>query len=453
MDKKVRKEASSLVREVRRAIKRSPDRVPESLRDKLLAQAKDLDATLQAEDPEAGDDAKIRAQMVALDGLAEEHLTFARKSTFREYAESISIAVMIALFLRAFVVEAFKIPSGSMIPTMQIGDHIFVNKFIYGIRVPFTTTKFFDFRKPRRGEVIVFINPCQTDKDFIKRIVGLAGDTVEVRCNIVYVNGKAVPFKLVKSHERHRGDGVNEGTIEEKLASRYRETLGDVEFDAYHAQERPRMDAQQALGGSYWDHSDLHDFPKLQPSEDQPESEKVLRRVAKEKGIQVSEDVIKYIASARPQHLEDRDPKGADYRGGVEFLTKALELLHKASKERPLDVSLARDVVAPGIPSCDPETQGLSKGRINEMDIRVRTLGHLGVPEEVSKKPCAPRLHYIVPKGHVFVMGDNRQNSADSRMWGSVPLDNLKGKALFIWWSSTGGWRDATVDRLGKLVH
>src|SRR5207248_8259385 len=103
---------------------------------------------------------KIPPARDSLDKKLDDHLAFARKSTIREYTESIGVAVLIALFLRAFVVEAFKIPSGSMIPTLQVGDHIFVNKFIYGIRVPWTNIKFgMTYRKPRRGEVIVFIYP------------------------------------------------------------------------------------------------------------------------------------------------------------------------------------------------------------------------------------------------------------------------------------------------------
>src|SRR4029077_6359438 len=93
-----------------------------------------------------------------------------------------------------FVVEAFKIPSGSMIPTLQVGDHIFVNKFIYGLRVPGTNIKFgMTVRKPRRGEVAVFKFPKDPDKDFIKRIVAVEGDTVEVRDTQLYVNGVPRP--------------------------------------------------------------------------------------------------------------------------------------------------------------------------------------------------------------------------------------------------------------------
>src|SRR5690606_10630642 len=124
---------------------------------------------------EAGDGERMRVELARLDDLADEHLAFARKSTTREYVESIGIAILIALFLRAFVIEAFKIPSGSMIPSPEIGDHIFVNKFLYGIRIPWTRTKFLQLRKPRRGEVVVFIYPCES-KDFIKRIVAVEGD-------------------------------------------------------------------------------------------------------------------------------------------------------------------------------------------------------------------------------------------------------------------------------------
>ena len=102
--------------------------------------------------------AQLRERLEKLDELVERQLAFGRKSAVREYAESIGIAVLVALLLRAFVVEAFKIPSGSMIPTLQVGDHIFVNKFIYGLRIPLTNIKFFR-RKPKRGEVIVFIYP------------------------------------------------------------------------------------------------------------------------------------------------------------------------------------------------------------------------------------------------------------------------------------------------------
>jgi signal peptidase I len=114
------------------------------------------------------------------------------KSTFREYAEAIGMALVLALFIRTFIVQAFKIPSGSMIPTLQIGDHILVNKLAYGIRIPFLENYLVDFGKPQRGDVVVFIFPEDRSKDFIKRVIGVAGDAVEVRGKAIYINGRRV---------------------------------------------------------------------------------------------------------------------------------------------------------------------------------------------------------------------------------------------------------------------
>ncbi|EKD39074.1 MAG: hypothetical protein ACD_75C00517G0005, partial [uncultured bacterium] len=114
------------------------------------------------------------------------------KSVFREYFEAICIAVLLALFIRTFVVQAFKIPSGSMLPTLLIGDHLLVNKFIYGIRLPFTGNLMIPFNKPERGDVVVFRFPKDRSVDYIKRVVGTSGDTVEVRKKQVYINGEPV---------------------------------------------------------------------------------------------------------------------------------------------------------------------------------------------------------------------------------------------------------------------
>ena len=113
-----------------------------------------------------------------------------KKSVVREYAEAIAIAILLALFIRTFVVQAFKIPSGSMLPTLLIGDHLLVNKFIYGIRVPFSGKVLVPLKDPKSGDIIVFKFPKDRSIDYIKRVVGVPGDKIEVKNKKVYRNDK-----------------------------------------------------------------------------------------------------------------------------------------------------------------------------------------------------------------------------------------------------------------------
>lgn len=113
-----------------------------------------------------------------------------QKSKLRENVEALIIAVLLALFIRAFIVQAFKIPSGSMKNTLLIGDYILVNKFIYGVKIPFSNVTVVPIKKPIRGDIIVFKFPEDPSKDFIKRVVGVSGDTVEIKNKQVYVNGE-----------------------------------------------------------------------------------------------------------------------------------------------------------------------------------------------------------------------------------------------------------------------
>src|SRR5512137_1845349 len=123
-----------------------------------------------------------------------------KKHIVREYAESIIIAVILALIIRTFLVQAFKIPSGSMEDTLAIGDHILVNKFLYGTKIPFTDKRIFKIRDPQRGDVIVFEYPEDPSKDFIKRVIGTPGDVIEEKEKKLYVNGQ--PY--VNPHEVHK---------------------------------------------------------------------------------------------------------------------------------------------------------------------------------------------------------------------------------------------------------
>jgi len=123
--------------------------------------------------------------------LAEENLNQKRKSTIREYIEAILIALLLALFIRTFVVQAFKIPSGSMMNTLLIGDHILVNKFIYGVKNPFNDNTWIPIKNPARRDIVVFKYPVNPAQDYIKRVVGVQGDTIEIKDKKVYVNGEA----------------------------------------------------------------------------------------------------------------------------------------------------------------------------------------------------------------------------------------------------------------------
>lgn len=113
-----------------------------------------------------------------------------KKSALREWIESIVVAFLLAMVIRAFVVQAFKIPTGSMRPTLLEGDLILVNKFIYGAKVPFLDLSLPKLRQPKRGEVIVFIYPEDHKKDFIKRLVGLPGEVIEIKNGTIYIDGK-----------------------------------------------------------------------------------------------------------------------------------------------------------------------------------------------------------------------------------------------------------------------
>lgn len=218
-----------------------------------------------------------------------------KKSTFRECTEAIFTAFLLAFAIRSFVIEAFKIPSSSMVPTLLIGDHIFVNKFIYGLRIPLTKKWAAHFREPKRGEVIVFIYPKDESKDFIKRVIGLPGDKVRIVGHDIYVNSILLPKEAMAV------DGV-------------------VARDTAH----------------------LDYF------------------------MEATDGISHYV-----QHEKQYVREGGEYD---------------------------------------------------------------------------------VPAGHLFVMGDNRDGSADSREWGFVPMENLKGKAMFIWLSWDGEHTRVRWNRFGRWI-
>jgi signal peptidase I len=115
------------------------------------------------------------------------------KSRLRQNVESLLLAVVVALLVRASVVEAFWVPSGSMLPTIQIGDHLFVNKLAYGMHLPFVEREVTQWSPLHRGDVVVFTSPVDRNIDLIKRVIAVAGDTVEIRKKRLYINGEEVP--------------------------------------------------------------------------------------------------------------------------------------------------------------------------------------------------------------------------------------------------------------------
>jgi signal peptidase I len=135
-----------------------------------------------------------------------------KKSLIKEWVESIIVAFILAMIIRIFLVQAFKIPTGSMRPTLLEGDIILVNKFIYGAKIPLTDLRLPAVRQPKRGDVIVFIYPDNPKKDFIKRLVAFAGETLEIKNGTIYINDKPLLDSVFSArYYYNRGDFAQEG--------------------------------------------------------------------------------------------------------------------------------------------------------------------------------------------------------------------------------------------------
>ena len=174
-------------------------------------------------------------------------MTSARKSTAREYFESIAIAVILALFIRTFVVQAFKIPTGSMENNLLIGDHLLVNKFVYGSTTTPLERAILPMRAIARGDVVVFKFPQEPDRDFIKRVIGLPGETLEVRNKKVYINGTPLDEPYVHFLVPPGGAG------QEVAPSDVRETYGPVTVptDQYFVMGDNRDNSQDSRWWGY----------------------------------------------------------------------------------------------------------------------------------------------------------------------------------------------------------
>ncbi len=185
------------------------------------------------------------------------------KSVIRENIEAILIALLIAIVVRTFAVQAFKIPSGSMLETLQIGDHILVNKIVFGtpIDIPFTDINLFwmpGFYKPQRNDIIVFKYPEDPKRDFIKRAVAVGGDVVEIRDKVLYVNGQQVsePFAvrkddMIRPRSMDKRDNVGPLTVPQGKVF----VMGDNRDQSYDSRFWGPVDLKQIKGKAvviYW---------------------------------------------------------------------------------------------------------------------------------------------------------------------------------------------------------
>ncbi|MDD4997360.1 MAG: signal peptidase I [Syntrophales bacterium] len=180
------------------------------------------------------------------------------KSKLQEYIEAIILAIVIAFFIRTFVIQAYKIPSGSMKPTLLIGDHILVSKFNYGIKLPLIRSTLIPFGTPKRGDIVVFIYPEDRSKDFIKRLVGVPGDTIEIRDKKILING--LPYKdehgvyvdhmIIPGSVQPR-DNFGPVTVPEKKLF----VMGDNRDESYDSRFWGMVDQRDVLGKAliiYW---------------------------------------------------------------------------------------------------------------------------------------------------------------------------------------------------------
>jgi signal peptidase I len=219
-------DAAQLLSETRRILHLREEEVQRALsraeRDQIRDAIDDLHDTMSSATFEP---TVFLEQLARADKLVGDHLSRWRKGELREYLESIGVAVLVALVLRVFVIEAFKIPSGSMIPTLMVGDHIFVAKYAYGPLLPFSDTRLYTRMPPSRGDVMVFKFPENKEQDFIKRAVAVPGDKLEALDGRVVLNGWLAPHCYVGRMEQ--GHGLSGELYLEHLGDRSYVTMFD----------------------------------------------------------------------------------------------------------------------------------------------------------------------------------------------------------------------------------
>ena len=218
--RKLRHQARELLGEMATIVDRQRDRISRGAYDDLLERSTTLSERVAWGSPD-----ELAEELKRTTAAADKHLAAWRKQSTFDFAMGFVKAFAIAMVIRTVLLEPFRIPSGSMIPTLQIGDQIFVNKFIYGVRIPFINkVPFVIVREPQRGDVIVFNNPVDESKDFIKRVAGIPGDRVELINEVVYINGVAQQRELVDPSYTYFDQNVA-GDWTENTAELWREYL------------------------------------------------------------------------------------------------------------------------------------------------------------------------------------------------------------------------------------
>jgi signal peptidase I len=187
-----------------------------------------------------------------------------------EYTKAIGTALILAFIIRAYVVQAFKIPSGSMLETLLIGDHILVNKFIYGTKLPFSNKRVLVLTNPQRGDIVVFKYPEDPDRDFIKRVIAVEGDTIEGRNKKVFINGKPIEEPYIQ----HTDSAVRQIGVEPRdnfgpyiVPKDKMFVMGDNRDQSYDSRYWGYVDKTELRGKAfiiYWSWDGMKKFPRLE---------------------------------------------------------------------------------------------------------------------------------------------------------------------------------------------
>lgn len=233
--RKLRHEARELLSEDERILRTFPGKVPPEASERITEQALRVEAASVE-----GDAPRLETELKALEALTAQHLGAYRKQSLWHAASGFVIALGVALLIRTVLIEPYRIPSGSMLPTLEIGDQVFVNKFIYGVRIPFANIVPFQIvRAPKRGDVIVFNNPVDESKDFIKRVIGIPGDRVEIIDEVVHINGVPQQRQLV-SDDFTVYNQTDTGQWFSQRETYYRENLDGVEHAVLQDLHHPK---------------------------------------------------------------------------------------------------------------------------------------------------------------------------------------------------------------------